>query len=116
MKIILSIVLGLLGLIALLAALGWLGLQVKPKPFPAYAERTPELKTVPLPEDLPAPVARYYRATIGDQIPVIDSAVLTGRPKLRFMGIPFSGRYRIVHDAGQGYRPTWRLPSLDCRS
>lgn len=104
MKVILSIILGLLGLITLLAALGWLGLQVKPKPFPAYPGQTPDLKTIPLPEDLPAPVARYYRVALGDQIPIIDSAVLTGRAKLRFMGITFPGRYRIVHDAGRCYR------------
>ena len=30
--------------------------------------------------------------------------MISGRAKLRFMGIPFPGRYRIVHDAGQGYR------------
>jgi len=104
MNIILIVVLGLLGFALLLVFLGWLGLQVRPKPFPAYPERTPELRMVALPQDLPEAVARYYRATIGDQIPVIDSAVFTGRARLRFMGIPFPGRYRIVHDAGRGYR------------
>ncbi len=104
MTILIIILLGLVGLAVLVALFGWLGLRLKPKPFPAYPERMPELKTVPLPQDLPAPVARWYRATIGDQIPIIDAAVITGRAKLRFMGIPFLGRYRIVHDAGHGYR------------
>ena len=57
-----------------------------------------------MPADLPAPVARYYRAIAGDEIPVIESAVLTGQARLRFLGITFPGRYRVVHDAGQGYR------------
>lgn len=104
MKILLMVGLGLLGLGLLLVILGWIGLKVRPKPFPPYPELGPESATVALPEDLPAPVDRYYRAIIGDEIPVIESAVLTGRAKLRFMGITFPGRYRIVHDAGQGYR------------
>jgi hypothetical protein len=104
MKIILMVGLGLLGLGILLVILGWLGLRVRPKPFPAYLERSPEPAMVPLPEDLPAPVARFYRTIIGDEVPVIESAVITGRAKLRFMGISFRGRYRIVHDSGQGYR------------
>jgi hypothetical protein len=104
MKIILMVGLALLAFALLVALLGWLGLKVKPKPFPAYPERSPEPAMVPMPDDLPAPVARFYRGTIGEEVPVIESAVITGRAKLRFMGIPFPGRYRIVHDAGQGYR------------
>jgi hypothetical protein len=60
----------LIGALVAILAVGWLGLQVKPKPFPAYPERTPVLKTVELPTDLPAPVARYYETIIGDQIPI----------------------------------------------
>ena len=104
MPIMLNVLVGLAGLAILLVVFGWLGLRVRPRSFPVYEERTPELETVPLPEGLPAPVARYYKSTIGDQVPVIDSAVLTGRANLRFMGITFPGRYRIIHDAGQGYR------------
>lgn len=57
-----------IGIVALLGT-GWLGLQVKPKPFPTYPEQTSALNTVELPVDLPAPVARYYKTIIGDQIP-----------------------------------------------
>lgn len=70
----------LIGALVAVFLVGWLGLQVKPKPFPAYPEQTPALKTVELPADLPAPVARYYETIIGDQIPVIESAVITGGP------------------------------------
>jgi hypothetical protein len=104
MEIVLYIILGLLGCIALLVALFWLGLQVRPRSFAPYPERTPELETIPLPAGLPLPVARYYRASIGDQIPIVGSAVLTGRVRIRFMGITFPGRFRIIHDAGRGYR------------
>ena len=39
--------------------LAWLGLRVRPRPFPPHARRTPELRTVPLPAGLPAPVERF---------------------------------------------------------
>ena len=104
MQIIRMVGLGLLAFALLVVILGWLGLKVKPKPFPSYPERGLEPDRVPLPGDLPAPVARYFRTLIGDEVPVIRSAVITGRAKVRFMGIPFPGRYRIVHDAGRGYR------------
>jgi hypothetical protein len=82
----------------------WLGLQVKPRALPPYSATTPQLETVALPAGLPAPVERYYRGSIGDQIPVIETAVLTGSVKLRFNGITFNSRFRFVHDAGKDYR------------
>jgi hypothetical protein len=90
-------------LVAILVV-GWLGLQVKPKPFPAYPDQTPALKTVELPADLPAPVTWYYETIIGAQIPVIESAVITGRAKLRVFGLRFPARFRFTHIAGQDYR------------
>ena len=68
-----------LGSLAGLLALGWLGLQVKPAPFPAISGTSAALQTIPLPSGLPAPVERFYRLTYGDHIPVITSAVITGR-------------------------------------
>ena len=99
-----KIVLIVLGTIIVLTVAAWLGLQVKPKPFPTYPERTPALNTVELPADLPAPVTRYYETIMGDQIPVIESAVITGRGKLRVFGLSFPSRFRFTHIAGQGYR------------
>lgn len=89
-----------------------LGLRIQPRPFPPYPEPTPVLETVPLPADLPAPVARYYQTITSAspstsnevEIPVIESAVITTRGKLRFAGIMFPDRFRFTHDAGQGYR------------
>jgi hypothetical protein len=88
-----------------LAALGWLGLQIQPRPFPQFAQRTSELKTVPLPQGLPAPVERYYRLVYGENVPVITSVVLTGRAKMRPAGpLTFPARFRFTHLAGQAYR------------
>jgi hypothetical protein len=91
-------------LVVLLAVLAWLGLHVKPKPFAPYPEQTPPLDTVNLPADLPAPVARFYETILGDEVPAIESAVITGRGTLRFAGITFPARLRFTHDAGLGYR------------
>lgn len=80
-----------------IALLSVLALSIKPHPFPRYPQRSPALKTIDLPAHLPAPVNRYYET-------VIESAVVTGRARLRFMGIPLQGRFRFTHKAGQGYR------------
>lgn len=96
----------ILAVLAGLASLGWAGLRIKPKPFPSTIKQARPLATVPLPEDLPAPVARYLKLTYGDEIPVITSAVLTGRATMR--PVPFlpaiPARFRFIHQVGQGYR------------
>jgi len=104
MNFVVRVAVTLAGILALLATIGWLGLQVQPKPFPAYPEQTLFLNTVEWPEDLPAPVTRYYETIMGDQIPVIESAVISGRGRLRIKGITFPARFRFTHVAGQGYR------------
>jgi len=101
LRIILIIALALIILIPLLL---FLGLRTPSQPFDPYPETTPELETLPLPDDLPAPVERYYKAIMGEQAPVIDSAVISTRGKLRVAGITFPTRFRFIHDAGQGYR------------
>ena len=96
---------GVIGAIVIaVLGLGWLGLQVRPRSFPAYPEATPDLERVPLPAGLPAPVARYYQVIAGEQVPRLTSAVITTRGRLRFAGITFPARLRFIHDAGQGYR------------
>jgi hypothetical protein len=91
-------------IITALLALGWLGLRIKPKPFPPFPQPSGEPDTQPLPDGLPEPVARFYRTLYGDRLPLIESAVLTGRATLRLGGITCPGRFRFVHQAGQNYR------------
>lgn len=104
--------------VVLLALVGWLGLRVKPAPFPAYPAQTPPLTTIPLPTGLPAPVERFYRLIYGDEIPVITSAVITGRATMRPVGpITLPARFRFTHEAGQGYRhyieaTFWGIPIM----
>ncbi len=90
--------------ILVVLVVGVWGLRAKPARFPAYAEPTPPLQQVPLPDDLPEPVARFYQTISGETVPVINSAVITGTVRLRFQGVSFNGRFRFTHEAGQNYR------------
>ncbi len=83
----------------------WLGLQVKARPFSMpVLENLDKNKTVPLPGSLPEPVVRFFRTVYGDQIPVIESAVLTGRGRIRPFGIWLPARFVFVHNPGKDYR------------
>lgn len=84
--------------------LGWVGLRVKPAPFSPFPQQQPRLETGPLPGGLPAPVERFYRQIYGENVPVVTSAVISGRATTRISGISFPARFRFTHAAGQGYR------------
>jgi hypothetical protein len=95
------------GILAALAGLGWIALHIQPASFPAVAQPATPPETVPLPKGLPAAVERFYRQLYGERVPVITSAVISGRGKLRLpsnRGLIFPARFRFTHDAGQGYR------------
>ncbi len=101
-----------------LIVLGGVGLRIKPAPFAAFGRQQPPLETIPLPKGLPAPVERFYRQLYGDQVPVITSAVVTGRASMRPAGpIALPARFRFTHEAGRGYRhyieaTFWGLPLM----
>ncbi len=95
----------LIGALTVILLIGWLGLQIKPASFPAFPYKTGAIKTMPLPKGLPAPVERFYRKLYGENIPVITSAVITGRAEVRPAGpLTFPARFRFTHEAGKGYR------------
>ena len=84
--------------------IGWLGLQVKPRPFQPYQEQPPELQFIPVPDNLPAPVECFYKTVYGDKIPVIETAVIKGRAVLSPFGFKLPSRFIFVHNAGRDYR------------
>jgi hypothetical protein len=92
------------GGIAALLGIGWTGLQIPPEPFPSYPVPAAGMERVPIPGDLPPPVERYLRLTLGDSLPLIHSAVLSARGRLRISGITFPARLRFTHAAGSAYR------------
>lgn len=93
-----------IGIIIGIIIIGWLGLQIEPKPFPAFHQQANELENIPLPEGLPVPVERFYKLIYGETVPVIESAVISGQASLRVNGITFPGRFRFTHTAGKDYR------------
>jgi hypothetical protein len=91
-------------ILAVIILFGWLGLQVKPKSFPPYPHKTSEMKTVPLPAGLPAPVARFYKTIYGEAIPVIETVVIKGQATIRPFGVKLPARFLFVHNVGRDYR------------
>ncbi|HET9587295.1 MAG TPA: DUF6544 family protein [Anaerolineales bacterium] len=107
----------ILVVLVILVLLGWLGLQVRPRPFSPFPQRTPALRTVPLPAGSPEPVERLYKTVYGNEIPVIETAVLKGRAVISPFGVKLPARFVFVHNAGKDYRhyieATWfGLPFL----
>jgi hypothetical protein len=103
--------------LALLAGAAWLGLRVKPAHFPPHPERTPELNTTEMPSDLPGPVRRHFRATLGERVPRIESAVVWGRAAFRMGRLWTRMRFKSYNLAGREFRRdmeiTWfRMPIL----
>lgn len=92
------------GGLATVLATGWLGLRVEPAPLPPPSISAGDASTVTLPDGLPAPVERFYRTLYGERLPVVDSAVITGRGTMRIAGITFPARFRFSHVTGQSYR------------
>lgn len=99
-----DILIVVLAIVAGILFLGWLGLQIPPSPFPAYQRHSNAQETMPLPPGLPAPVESFYRRLYGEQMPVITSAVISGRGRLRLNDLIFPVRFRFTHDAGKAYR------------
>ena len=91
-------------ILVVLVFIAWVGLQIKPKAFPMPALSQSDIKMIPLPGNLPQPVERFYKTVYGDQIPVIDTVVLTGRGRINPFGIWLPARFVMVHQTGHNYR------------
>lgn len=100
-----------LGAILSLLGFAWLGLKIRAPRLPALpADPAPPMR--PLPDGLPAPVARYAAAVYGDALPKVESAVVQGRARLAPTGLPMPCRFRFYYDGpGANYyhdiRVTW---------
>ena len=82
------------GSLALLGGVGWLGLQMRPAPFPPHPERTRELGTAELPPDLPEPARRDFRVALGGRVSRIETAVVWGRGRFNLNGLLLPGPRR----------------------
>lgn len=94
---------GLLGAGALAARRG---LKQLPPPL-TIDQVTPPFEPQPMP-DLPEPVRRYLEVVAPD-LPVMTSAVVTGRFTMLMKGLKLPGRYRFTHQVGGGYKHEMEL-------
>lgn len=92
------------GSLTLSMGVGWLGLRIKPRPFPPHQERTPELGTLALPSDLPEPVNGHFRAVFGEQVPRIETAVVWGRADFKVNGLWTPMRFKGYYVSGREFR------------
>lgn len=100
MRMVIRMVVGVAAFLVVLVAGGWLGFQIKASPFPPVSPG-PEPSRVPIPSDLPAPVRRFAQAVYGDSLPVIETALITGRAPLAPTGLPMPTRFRFYYDAAR---------------
>lgn len=110
MLIVLGILLGLF-------LVGWLGFQITPQGYPAPGDTGAQVEMIPVPEGLPQPVESFYQEIYGEEIPVVNSAVISGRGTMRIKGLTMPVRWRFTYRAGKDYRhqiqTTWfGLPLL----
>jgi len=121
MSIVVTVILAIVGILGVLASIGWLGLRTPPKGFPPLPHKTRDLGTVELPPSLPKAVYRHFAATLGSQVPKIESAVVWGRARFRLpstrFGLWMPVRFKAYYIAGQDFcrhmEITWfRLPIL----
>jgi hypothetical protein len=110
----------IVGSLVVVAGFGWGGSRLQPVPFASVTQSSAPPTMMPLPSQLPAPVERFYRQLYGSEIPVIQTAIISGRGTMRIqplfnMTLPV--RFRFVHEAGRNYRhyievTFWGLPVL----
>lgn len=93
----------ILAILLSLSLVAWIGLQINPKPFDEIQFDSTFMETSSLPADFPEPVQQFFGELYGKEIPIVNSALVSGRGKLRVMGIVFPARFRFVYEAGERY-------------
>lgn len=92
------------GILAALLGLIWAGLRVQPRSLRIPPLAQSETSYMPLPQGLPVAVERFYRVVYGEQIPLVETAVISGRGRMRPFGVWLPARFIFVHKAGKDYR------------
>ena len=100
---IFTVVISIIGITVIFLGIIWLGFQIEPESFPPHPEKTKDEGIVKVPPDIPEPVKRYYEAASGIHVPVIRSAVVWGKAKLRIIGIWMPVRSKTYYFSGQAF-------------
>lgn len=80
-------------------AVAWLGLQMRPRSVAPIEGVSRYLGSIPLPANLPAPIERYIRATVGERVPRVESVVTWGTARMRLGPLWLPLRFQ-----------TWEIP------
>lgn len=100
MKVVLYVISGVVAVVA--AALA--GFLVKPGLFPMPASsRTAAVQTMPVPEDLPAPVDRWLRTEYPDGLPMHTNVYMRGTGVMRFGPVAVPFRHQVELVPGEGF-------------
>lgn len=91
------------GSVTLMVGIGWLGLQLKPEPFPPPSQSTGRLSTAEMPADLPEPVERHFRAVFGERVTKSETAVVRGRADFKIKGLWTPMRFESYHESGRAF-------------
>ena len=101
------------GVLVFLFVMGWLGLKISPSPIPLSSEASSSgvSNFVGLPDTnrLPGLARSFYSDAYGRQLPVIESAIISGTGSMNINGITFPARFCFIHQAGQAYRHYFEL-------
>jgi hypothetical protein len=101
--LIVKLLIGIVMTTVVLVGVGWLGTKFDARRFDVPELETSDPGSMDVPANLPPPVARYTEVAFGEEVPVIESALIIGRADLTFNGITVPGRFKMYHDAGQAY-------------
>jgi hypothetical protein len=100
---LLKIVVAVVVILVALVGAAWLGTRVSLQSFDVPELESRDLGSVPPPENLPAPVARYVALAFGGEIPIVESALVIGSGEATFNGLTLPIRFKFYHDAGHAY-------------
>ena len=85
-----QVLLWVLGVLVVIVCLLWLGLQVQPRTFAAARAGRRNHKRAAA-RRTSAPLERYLRAVYGEELPIVETSVITGRGRIR-PSAPGTGR------------------------
>lgn len=94
--VVLVILLGLFGLAAF-------GFYVFPRPYQPHPVPSRLEERAPLNLDLPEPVYRHFHETLGDSPPLIHTAVIWGRGKIRLKNVWMPFRFKGWYRPGESF-------------
>jgi hypothetical protein len=96
---------GILGL----ATLGLIGLIVPARNYSLLTRKSREIGGFSLPDDLPTPVTRHLLAVLGINPPLIQSALMWGRGRIKTRGIWMPIRFRCHYKDNLHYLKQMQL-------